>query len=244
MKLEGATALVTGAAKRVGREIALELARGGADIVVHFNSSAGEAEEVAEEIRVLGRRCWKVRADLGDLEELRGMLEQVAREAPPIDVLVNSASIYPATPFESLTIEDWEKNQRVNLRAPFFLSRELGVKMVERGRGKLVNIVDCSIRRPYRGYLPYLVSKGALMTLTEVLALELAPHVQVNAVAPGTVLLPPDASEEQREQSIRRAPLKRLGSPGDIARMVRYLVEEGDWMTGGYYAVDGGAGMR
>lgn len=241
MELSGRVALVTGAAKRVGREIALELARGGADVVVHYARSGDEAESVAEEIRAMGRQAWAAQADLADARALATMLDHLPAE---VDVLVNSASVFYPTPLETSRLDEWDHNIQVNLRAPFLLSQRLGLQMRGRGAGKIINIVDCSIRRPYREHLPYLVSKSALMAMTELLALELAPQVQVNAVAPGTVLLPPDASKEYEAQAIRRAPLKKLGSPCDVARMVRYLVEHGDWMTGGYYPVDGGAGMR
>jgi NAD(P)-dependent dehydrogenase (short-subunit alcohol dehydrogenase family) len=244
MNLQNTTALVTGGANRVGLSISLALARAGADVIVHYHNSEAEARAAGAQIEALGRRAFLVRADVADAEQVQDMLTMIERECPPVDVLVNSASVFYATPLESATTEQWDENLNVNLRAPFLLAQSLGLKMVERGRGKIVNITDCSIRRPYLNYAPYLVSKTGLVALTEVLALELAPHVQVNAVAPGTVLLPESEVPGQREQSIRRAPLKRIGNPADVASMVVYLVEHGDFMTGGYYPVDGGAGSR
>jgi NAD(P)-dependent dehydrogenase (short-subunit alcohol dehydrogenase family) len=244
MNLQNTTALVTGGAKRVGLSISLALARAGADVIIHYHNSESDARDAVKQIEALGRRAYLVRADLGDHEQIADMLTMIERECPPVNVLVNSASVFYPTPLPETSVLQWNENLDVNLRAPFLLAQSLGHKMVQRGRGKIVNITDCSIRRPYTNYAPYLVSKAGLMALTEVLALELAPQVQVNAVAPGTVLLPHNEAPGQREQSIRRAPLKKIGSPDDVAAMVLHLIENGDFMTGGYYAVDGGAGAR
>jgi pteridine reductase len=244
MDLKNSTALVTGAAKRVGLAIAVALARAGANLIIHYHHSEADAHAAGEQIEALGRRVYLIRADLSDREQIADMLRFLELECPPVDILVNSASVYYSTPLSTTTLEQWNENIDVNLRAPFLLSQALGKKMVEHGRGKIINISDCAVRRPYRDFLAYIVSKAGLVSLTEMLALELAPQVQVNTVAPGTVLLPQSATAEELEQSIRRAPLKRLGSPEDVAAAVLYLIESGDFMTGGYYPVDGGAGIR
>jgi pteridine reductase len=243
MELKNNWCLVTGGSKRVGLAISRALAEAGANLILHYRSSREQAESAAAELSSLGAEVRLVQADLGDAESVQRMLAELDG-GPTVDVLVNSASVYYPTPLAEVTLQQWNDNLHVNLQGPFLLSQHLGLKMVQRGRGRIVNIVDCNLRRPYRGFLPYLVSKAGLMSLTECLALELAPQVQVNAVAPGTVLLPPDATEEQRETSIRRSPLKRIGDPEDVARMVLHLVLHGDFMTGGYYAVDGGSGIR
>ncbi|MGI8907296.1 MAG: SDR family NAD(P)-dependent oxidoreductase [Candidatus Sumerlaeaceae bacterium] len=244
MEMVNTTALVTGAAKRVGLSIALALARAGSNVILHYHRSHDEAVAAHKQIESLGRRAWLVEANLSDPQDIDRMLAAIAAGCPPVDILVNSASVYYRTPLGEATVAQWDDNVNVNLRAPFLLGKSLGRQMVLRGSGKIVNITDCAIRRPYRDFTPYIVSKAGLMALTESLALELAPHVQVNAVAPGTVLLPDNAPQEQYVQSLQRAPLKKIGSPGDVAAMVVYLVEHGDFMTGGYYSVDGGAGMR
>jgi pteridine reductase len=240
----GSCALVTGASKRVGKAIALALTDAGCDIVIHFNTSLEEAESAAAEIRSRGRKAWLVQADLERGTDITAMIAELALKAPPIDILVNSASVYYKTPFAEIAEQQWDNNLQVNLKAPFLLSQALGLKMAERGQGKIINIADCSVRRLYKDHLPYLLSKAALVALTELLALELAPAVQVNTVAPGTVLLPSDSTESMRDQSVRRSLLKKIGTAEDVAALVLYLVQQGDFMTGGYYPVDGGAGIR
>lgn len=236
MRLEGARAMVTGAAVRVGREIALELARAGAHVLLHHRASAGEAEATAAEIRALGADCTLLRGDLGDPADLL----RLGEEAADADVLVNSASIFPRTPLADLTIEAFDEILAVNLRAPFFLARTVGLEMKRRGRGAIVNIADWAARRPYTGYLPYCVSKAGLVAATEGLARSLAPEVRVNTVAPGPVMLPEDMTEETRRAVLRGTPLAREGTPGDVARAVRFLVEGSDFITGAFLTVDGG----
>lgn len=244
MDLDGRTALITGGATRVGRAIGLALAEAGCHIVIHYHSSETEAESTTALIQSMGRNCQSVQADLSDSKSIAGMLDGLNENHTHIDILVNSASVYYETPLLSITAQQWDDNLNVNLRAPFLLAQALGPAMASRGAGKIINIADCSVKRVYRNFLPYLVSKVALVGLTETLALELAPMVQVNTIAPGTVLLSEEASEILREQCIKRSPLKRLGTPEEVAALVRYLVCDGDFVTGGYYAVDGGAGIR
>ncbi len=239
MNIPGRTALVTGGARRVGREIALHLARAGADIVLHYHRSAAAASAVAGEIRALGRRCDLVRANLADAQAV----ESLAAALPPVDILVNCASVFSRTDFATLTAAAWDEVMAVNLRAPFLLSRVLGPAMVRRGSGKIIQVSDAAVRRPYRNYAAYLVSKAALEALTSVLALELAPAVQVNTVAPGTVLWNDDHSQELKDLIVRKTPLGRIGSPADVARTVVFLAEHGDFVTGSTYAVDGGVGI-
>lgn len=234
--------MVTGGAKRVGRAIALTLARAGMDIVLHYNRSETAAVATAAEIRAMGKECTMVSADLQDAKSVDALL--ASAELSHVDVLVNSASVFFRTPIETVTAEEWDRVMAVNLRAPFFLAQRLGLAMKQRGHGKIINIADCSARRPYRNYLPYIVSKGAIVTMTQALALEFAPEVQVNCVAPGTVLLPESKEFDKLRGPIeKRTPLKRIGSPEDVAKMVLFLVKEGEFMTGGYYPVDGGAGI-
>lgn len=236
MELKGARALVTGAAIRVGREIALELARAGADLVVHYRTSADQALETANEIRAYGVDCDLVQGDLGDAEDV----ERIATAAIGADVLVNSASIFPRTPLADADVESFDDIFAINVRAPFFLAKGIGLAMKERGRGVIVNIVDWSAERPYRGYLPYCASKAALVALSKGLAKTLAPEVRVNMVAPGPVMLPEDMTDAERDVVLRQTPLAREGSPTDVAKAVRFLVEGSDFVTGAFLTVDGG----
>lgn len=244
MKIKGTTALVTGAARRVGREIALALAREGADIVAHYHSSRAEAQSLSREIAKLGRKCTVIAADLGEADGAANLVKSLTRKKLKVDILVNSASVFFDTPFDKLPAATFDHILQVNFRSPFLLTRELGLKMAAAGRGKIINITDSANGRPYKNHSPYLISKGALASATEVLALELAPKVQVNAIAPGTVALPENWNESQGNQIARRTPLQRLGSPEDIAKAVVFLVRDGDFMTGSTITVDGGAALK
>lgn len=232
--------MVTGAAKRVGREIALALAARGADIALHYRGSASEARATAEAVARLGRRAVTLQADLAQSEQVEALADRAIEQFGTIDVLVNSAAVFYRTPLEKITSQDWEQFLRVNLTGPFLLARRLGLLMRRRGEGKIVNVVDIAGMRPWAEFLPYCVSKGALITLTQGLAKALAPEVQVNAVAPGSVLLPEEYSDKEREAIVRLTPLKRIGDPADVAKAVLFLVEGSDFITGQVVVVDGG----
>jgi NAD(P)-dependent dehydrogenase (short-subunit alcohol dehydrogenase family) len=240
VNLEGRTALVTGAARRLGRATALRLAARGARVAVHYGRSAAEAEAVAAEIRAGGGTAVTVAADLADPGAVIGLGEAVTAALGPVDVLVNNASRYVRTPLAHLDEAEWDAHLDVNLKAPYLLAVTLGRSMVARGSGKIVNIADIAARRPFRHYLPYSVSKAGLVALTRGLARELAPAVQVNCVVPGPVLPPEGTSEEARARILARTPLGRFGAPDDVAGAVLWLVEEGDFVTGSTLVVDGG----
>ncbi len=244
MELRGRTALVTGAARRVGRAIALALAGRGMDIVIHYKGSASEARAAAEAVEGLGRRAVMVQADLAQPEEVEALADRAIQAFGTIDVLVNSAALFYRTPLEKITCQEWEQFLRVNLTGPFFLARRLGLFMRQRGEGKIVNVTDIAGMRPWADFLPYCVSKGALITLTRGLAKALAPQVQVNAVAPGSVLLPEEYGEKEREAIVRATLLKRIGDPADVAKTVLFLVEGSDFITGQVVVVDGGRSIK
>ncbi len=244
MDLRGRAALVTGAARRVGQAIALALADRGMDIAVHYNRSASEARATVEAIERLGLRAVAVRADLAQEEEVEALADRAVRAFGKIDILVNSAALFYRTPLEKLTAQDWEQFLRVNLTGPFLLARRLGLQMRRRGEGKIVNVADVAGIAPWVDFLPYSVSKGALITLTHGLAKALAPEVQVNAVAPGTVLLPEEYGVEEREAIVRATPLKRIGDPVDVAKTVLFLLEGSDFITGQVMVVDGGRSIK
>ena len=239
MDIEGKVALVTGAAKRVGRSIALALAERGAELVVHYRDSEREAYEVLAQAKRYGGKPVAVRADLASSADLAEMVETAMRAFGRIEILVNSAAVFYRTPFASLMEADWDRFLTVNLKAPFLLCRQIGEIMRRQGRGKIVNLADIAGTKVWAEFIPYAVSKAGLLALTAGLAKALAPAVQVNAIAPGTVLLPEESTPEEREQALRRVPLKRLGSPEDVVRGVLYLIES-DFVTGEVLNVDGG----
>ena len=240
MKIQGKTALITGSALRVGRAIALRLAGAGANVVVHYRRSKEQAEETAASIQALGVEALIVQGDVSKAKEVDALVQAAEARFPSIDLLVNSASIFYRKAFEELTEEDWDRNLEVNLKGVFLLSHRLGTSMKRRGEGKIVNIADWAGYRPYKGYLPYCVSKAGVIALTQGLALALAPEVQVNAVAPGPVLLPEDFGPEQKKAVERAVPLRRVGSPEDVAAAVHFLIEGSDFITGTVIPVDGG----
>jgi len=236
--LSGKVALVTGAARRVGRTIALTLAAGGADVALHVHTSSGE--DLAGEIAALGRQAWIVRADLSRAPEARRLSEAVLARTGRVDILVNNAAVFFPTPLPALTAPLWGAVLQTNLTSPFVLSLLVGRAMRARGAGKIIQVGDWSGMRPLAGYLPYCVSKGGLVTLTQVLAKAFAPRVQVNAVAPGPVLPPDHYTAVARRALEAHTPLRRLGRPADVARTVRFLATAGDFVTGAVYVVDGG----
>jgi NAD(P)-dependent dehydrogenase (short-subunit alcohol dehydrogenase family) len=244
MELHGRTALVTGAARRVGREIALAIAGRGADVVIHYKSSASEAHETVEALVRLGRRAAAIHADMAESADVEALADRAVQAFGKIDVLVNSAAIFRRTPLEQLTVQDWEQFLRVNLTGPFLLARRLGLLMRQQGAGKIINIADVAGIKPWADFLPYSISKGMLITMTQGLAKALAPEVQVNAVVPGTVLLAEEYTEKERESIVKGTPLKRIGDPTDIARTVLFFIEGSDFITGQVVVVDGGRSIQ
>jgi NAD(P)-dependent dehydrogenase (short-subunit alcohol dehydrogenase family) len=240
MDVHGKTALVTGGARRVGRAIGCELAQCGANVVVHCRRSQAEADATCAVMRAYGVGASVVVGDLGNVGDVSRIADEAEAAFGTIDVLVNNASTFLHTPIETLSPDTWDRVLSVNLKGPFLLAVRLGRAMREREGGVIVNIGDWAGLRPYCGYLPYCVSKAGIVALTTGLAKALAPKVRVNCVAPGPVLPPENYTAAERAQLMQLTPLQRLGSPEDVARMVRFLVTEADFSTGGVYLVDGG----
>lgn len=239
MDLQSKVALVTGGAIRVGKAISLELAHAGADIVVNYNSSAGPAEETVAEIQELGRRAIAQQADVSQGDQVQRLIDRAVSELGRLDVLVNSASVWRRTPWAELDEAEWDRQIAVDLKGPFLCARAAAPHLAAHGDGAIVNIVDLSAFTPFPNFLPHSVAKAGLLNMTYSLAMELAPAVRVNAIAPGPVLPPPEYTEQQLAASAKRTLLKRWGTPADVARAVRYLVEA-EYVTGAVLPVDGG----
>lgn len=236
MELNGKVALVTGAARRVGRAIAEELGRAGATVVVHYHGSAPEVlAEIERELP--GALTW--RADLRSPAACAALLEGVRARHGRLDLLVNSAAGYERAPFSAQGDDLWEAMLGLNLVAPARLIR-LALPL---GLVAVVNIVDIAAWQPWRNHAAYAASKAGLVQLTRCLALELAPAVRVNAVAPGVAAFPPDFTPAEQQAVLARVPLAAMGAPADVARAVRFLLGE-DYLTGVVLPVDGGASMR
>lgn len=241
MDIKDKVALVTGGAKRVGRAVAIELAERGAKLVANYNNSEKEADELVEQIHKMGREAIAVKADVSKADEVDRMVDSVLSQFGRIDILVNNAAIFFKTPFLQITEKDWDLFMNVNLKSAFLCSQRVAKIMLEQSRGKIVSIADASGGiKGWKSYTPYSVSKAGLIMLTKTMAKALAPNIQVNAVAPGPVLLPETYSEKEKKQAIESTILKRVGSPEDIAKAVIFLVES-DYITGEVIAVDGGS---
>ncbi len=240
--LAGKVALVTGAGVRVGRAIALALAGAGADVAVHYNASAGPAEEAASRIRALGRRAASLAADLSDAEEPAGLVRRTLESLGGLDLLVHSAANFQRLPLEDTDAAVWDRSMNLNARAGMLLARAAAPSLRER-RGRVVLVSDFIALQPIRGYVAHSVSKAAAEGLVRALAVELAPEVSVNGVAPGTVLVPEGTSAEQAERWARESLLKRNGEPADVAAAVVFLCGGPSFVTGQILRVDGGKSL-
>ena len=239
MDLKNRTVLVTGAGVRLGQAIAVSLGQQGMKIALHYHQSMEGAKETLDlmggDIKQHG--CFQ--ADLRQVSKIELLIQHIEEKLGQIDVLINNAADFFPTPLGEVSESEWDHLISLNLKAPFFLSQLVGTSMLKQGQGKIVNIVDVAAERPWPQFLPYCASKAGLVSLTKGLAKALAPAVQVNAVAPGTMLPPPQISSFSQDLAIERSLLKKMGRPDDIARAVTYFLEN-DFVTGTVLPVDGG----
>jgi len=236
-------ALITGAAQRVGAEIARELHRSGMRVIIHYRASADAALTLQEEL--LAARpdsAALLRADLLDTAALPALVAAAEQQWGRLDALINNASSFYPTAIGTITETQWDDLMGSNLKAPLFLS-QAAAPLLAAQQGNIVNIVDIHAERPLKGYPLYCAAKAGLAMLTKALARELAPAIRVNAVAPGAILWPAHASEETRRAIVARTALKRQGHPRDVARAVRFLIHEAEYMTGQIITVDGGRSL-
>lgn len=233
------TALVTGAGRRIGRAIALDLARAGWSVAVHYGSSRAEAEAVVAEVRAGGGTAQAFAADLADAAALAPLLDAAAARLGPVTCLVNNASVFLDNRVETMRVEDWDLQQAVNLRAPILLSRHLAVRLPADARGNIVNIVDQRVLRPTPEFFSYAVSKAGLHAVTRMLAQAFAPRIRVNGVAPGPVLKSIHQTDSDFADEARSTLLGHGTTPEEIAAAVRFLLDQ-PAITGQLLAVDGG----
>ena len=240
MTLHGRVVLVTGGVKRVGQTIALTLAQRNAHVALSYRSSARDAALTIRKIETHGGSALAIQADLSNASDVQRLIRRIQRRFGRLDVLINCAAIFERTPFQALSERDWDHAIDTNLKGPFLCALYASRLMRKHGGGKIINLADWAGVRPYRDYLPYCVSKAGVIGLTKALAKELAPRIQVNAVAPGPILPPAGMRAAERARIAQRVPLKRWGSPQDIANTVLFLIEGTDFMTGSVVFVDGG----
>jgi 3-oxoacyl-[acyl-carrier protein] reductase/pteridine reductase len=239
MEPEGKTALITGGAIRVGKAITLALAQSGANVVINYNRSANEAEKTCQQARALGVEAIAVQADVGRLHDVEWLVGSAVERFGGVDILINSASLWRKTPFPMDDYEDWHLVTNILINGSLYCANTVAPFMLERGEGVIVNIIDLAAFEPWPNFIAHCVGKTGLLALSRQLALELAPSVRVNAVAPGPVLPPPDYSKARIDRTARKTLLNRWGEPQDVADAVLFFVEA-KYVTGDVLFVDGG----
>jgi pteridine reductase len=240
--VQGKVVLITGGAKRLGATICRRLHVAGASLMLHYRTSAGEARLLQAELNHQRKDSVAlIQADLLDLGKLPSLIDQTVQIFGRLDALVNNAATFYPTPVGEITADDWETLIGANLRAPLFIA-QAAAPALKKAQGAIVNITDIHAERPLKNYVLYSVAKAGLVGLTRSLARELAPEVRVNAVAPGPILWPDDDTfdELSRQRIISHTPLKREGTPEDVARAVHFLLAEATYVTGETINVDGG----
>lgn len=240
MAKEARVALITGAAKRIGRAIALELAKSGCDIAVHCHTSREEADETAEMVRGLGRRAAVLAADLADPQAGAALVGQTIKALGGLNVLINNASVCERMSLSDFSLPAWNATLALNLTAPMILAHAAYPHLCADHNGQIVNLLDIAAERPWPDHLAYCVSKAGLSTLTTALAKAMAPDVRVNGVAPGAALFPENEDKATIKAITRRIPALRLGTVEEIAATVRFMVCDATYLTGAILNVDGG----
>lgn len=245
--MQGKVVLVTGAAKRVGAEISRHLHALGANVMIHYHNSERAARRLQRELdKARPGSAAVVRHDLLECDRLTDIVDATIRHFGHLDAVVNNASSFYPTPLGSITEDHWLDLVGTNMKAPLFLAQAAASALTLRG-GCIVNIADIHAERPLEEHLVYSISKSGLVGLTKALARELAPHVRVNAIAPGPILWPEQNvlfDEVSRQRIVSHTPLKRIGEPLDIARTVAFLVDDAPYITGQVIGVDGGRSVR
>ncbi len=240
MNINNKVALITGGAHRLGKAITLMLAQAGADVVINYHTSAAQADATADEARALGAKVLTIQADIANHERVKAMAAQTKAWFGGIDILINSADHWEKSPFPSEDIGPWERITRTGIDGPYYVTNAFAPMILERGGGAIVNIVDLSAWEAWPNFTAHAVSKAALLAMTRQFALELAPTIRVNTVAPGPILPPPGVSGSKIMTKIAaRTLLNRWGSPEDVVQAVKFLIES-DYITGNTIFVDGG----
>lgn len=235
-------ALITGAAARLGKIIALALAERGLNVAITYFHADEPWQETCTELAHYGVEVMALQLDVRQHDQPRACVETIIERWGRLDILVNNASVWLQSNFLDIDLAAWETALDVNLTGPFLCAQAAAPHMLRQGHGVIINMADLSAFQTWPGYAHHAASKAGLITLTKVMAAELAPTIRVNAIAPGTVLLPDNASPAKRQWAIENSLLKRIGSPEDVARMVCSLIDM-DFTTGAVYFVDGGRAL-
>ena len=237
MDIKGKNVLITGAGRRIGKEIARNLAKEGANLVLHYKSSEDEIKKLEKEIKHFGVKTLLQKADLLKMEDIKNLIKNSLQFFGQIDILINNASIYYPTPLDTVKEKDLDIFYSIHVKAPFFLSKEIGKKMYENKEGRIINIVDYAPLRPYKDFSAYIISKGAMLTMTKVFAKEFAPYVLVNAILPGPII--PAEKTEDTQTPLKKTLLKKWAGEKEVWKGVKYLIET-EFTTGAFLPVEGG----
>jgi 3-oxoacyl-[acyl-carrier protein] reductase/pteridine reductase len=242
MTLQGKAALVTGGAKRIGRAIALSLAREGADVAISYRVSDRDARKTVADLKALGVRAFGFPCDVRDETSIKAMLADARRALGRLDILVNNAAIYETVDFDKLTAAQWDNIFATNTRGPFLVAKH-AAKELRKREGRIINIGSLGGLRPWATHAHYCASKAALHSLTQAMAKAYAPEISVNCIAPGMIEAPEDRGTAYAKHFAAKTPLGRNGSAEDVAEMVRLLAIGPKFLTGQIIAVDGGLGL-
>ena len=240
MKLEGKVALVTGSAHRVGKTIALMLAREGADIVVHYGGSGEAARQTVAEIQALGRRTLLAQADMGNWNEAVGLGRQALEHFGKVDILINNASSFVPAEYLSTTEAEYDLALNVNAKGPYALTQVIGRAMIDGDGGNVINIVDEGAFYPSKTFTAHSISKAALLSLTHSQTLVLGPKVRVNAICPGPILKPPTYSDERWENLRKTNPLGEIGTVEQVGEIILFLLTGPQFINGDCIMLEGG----
>lgn len=248
------TVLITGGAKRVGRAIALACAKAGASVAITYRTSEDEAQQLVEELTSVGeagKHFAAFQADVSKADEVDNLADKALQAFGTVTALINNAAIFRRTPFAVLTEADFDDHIAANLKGPYLMSKKFGDIFLQQQRGSILNIADIYGLQPLKNYIPYCVSKAGVVMLTETLAKALAPHVRVNCICPGTILLPSETQGEDDGESaddeaslIARIPMGRLGTPEEIAQTALFLLAGPSFITGAILPVDGAQRLK
>lgn len=242
-ELKGKTALVTGGARRIGREIALALAAAGADVAITFLSSQREARQTAEDIRRQGVRTLALACDLRKENEVKRTVKKVVGEFGGLDLLVNNAASYETVDFEKITVRQWDEMFATNVRGPFLMS-QAALKSLRQRHGRIIHLGSLGGLRPWATHAHYCASKAALTMLTQVMAKALAPEIAVNCVAPGMIDLGDGRDSAFLRRIAGKTPMRRNGTASEVVRAVMFFATAPQFITGQIMAVDGGLGLE
>ncbi len=242
MKLANSVILITGAAMRVGKEVALYFASKGANIAFSYYEEDEPWQETQQEIEALGVKCFVMKVEIRNRGEIKTFVQKTKEQLGRIDVLFNNASVWLRKPFLEISEAEWDLALDVNLKGPFLCSQAVAPIMQAQGAGVIINVTDISAFQVWNDNAHHAASKAGLVALTKSMAFELAPSIRVNAIAPGTVLLPPNPSSAKVEWAVENSLLKRIGTPLDVAKLAEFLIEN-DFATGSVYYIDGGRSL-